>query len=96
MTRYYMTEPKQPEVITRDGRLKRLPSTSPTAYRHGVRDVVKGLNPLKGIAYALAAIADNVATLTDTVSLRGEELHTQLAQLNENMKPSEKEENSHE
>lgn len=91
--KHWLTDPRQPEIITRDGELKRLPSTSPSEPCSSTREIVAKSSPLKGIAYALAAIADNIAALTDMVALRGEELHTELAQLNEYVRPDESKEN---
>lgn len=76
--------PKQPSIFTHTGKYRELPHTSPATSNTVVRDTVAKMEPSQGIAYALAAVADNLSALTDMVSLRGEEIRTELAQLSEN------------
>ncbi|MBF9693489.1 hypothetical protein [Bifidobacterium dentium] len=76
--------PKQPSIINHNGKYRELPHTTPATSNTVVRDTVAKMEPSQGIAYALAAVADNLSALTDMVSLRGEEIRTELAQLSEN------------
>lgn len=80
----HITGPEQPSIINHNGRYRELPHTSPATNNSITREAVSRMSPLRGIVYALAAIADNVASLTDMIDLRGEEIHTELAQLSEN------------
>ncbi|MFC2697298.1 MAG: hypothetical protein ACFN09_04715 [Bifidobacterium dentium] len=84
MTYKHSSAPEQPAIIDHRGRYRELPHTSPSTNNSITRETVAKMEPQQGIAYALAAIADNLAAITDMVDLRGEELHTELAQLAEN------------
>lgn len=80
----HITGPEQPSIINHNGKYRELPHTTPATSNTVVRDTVAKMEPSQGIAYALAAVADNLSSLADMVSLRGEEIHTELAQLSEN------------
>ena len=80
----HITGPKQPSIFTHTGRYMELPHTTPAVNNSITREAVSHMSPLRGAVYALAAIADNLAALTDMISLRGEEIHTELSQLSEN------------
>lgn len=83
----HITGPEQPSIFTHSGKYRELAHTSPATNNSITREAVGHMSPLRGFVYALAAIADNLAALTDMVDLRGEELHTQLVQLAENTMP---------
>ena len=76
--------PKQPSIINHNGKYQELAHTTPATSNTVVRDTVSRMEPEQAIAYALAAVADNIAAFTDMISLRGEEIHTELSQLSEN------------
>lgn len=80
----HITGPEQPSIFTRNGKYRELPHTSPATSNSITRETVSRMSPLRGAVYALAAIADNVASLTDMLGLRGEEQRTELAQIAEN------------
>ena len=80
----HITGPEQPSIINHNGKDRELPHTSPATSNSITRETVSRMSPLRGAVYALAAIADNVASLTDMIDLRGEEIRTELAQISEN------------
>lgn len=79
--------PKQPSIINHNGKYLELAHTSPSAVNNITRETVSKMEPERAVAYALAAIADNLDALTNMMDLRGEEIHTELAQLSENTMP---------
>ncbi|WP_137652788.1 hypothetical protein [Bifidobacterium moukalabense] len=84
MTYKYSSAPEQPAIIDHHGRYRELPHTSPSTNNSITRETVAKMEPDEGMVYALAAIADNLAALTDMLGLRGEEQRTELAQLAQN------------
>lgn len=80
----HITGPEQPSIINHNGKYRELPHTTPATSNSITRETVSRMEPERAIAYALAAVADNIAALTDMISLRGEEVHTELSQLSEN------------
>ena len=84
----HISGPEQPSVFTHGGKYRELAHTTPATNNSITRETVAKIkDPAQALAYAAAAIADNLAGLTDMIDLRGEELRTELAQLAENTLP---------